>query len=90
MKFFPSVAEQFRAGAFLVRAMRDSTYYRNEARRCRQLARIAKTIDAARRWTEIADDYDQLAISLERSGRPIVQRVPMQQQPAQHQQAEIK
>lgn len=66
--------------------MLDSEYFRDEARRCRELARTAKMIDTARRWVELADEYDQLAVSLERrSNPPPLQRAPMQQQPVQQQ-----
>jgi hypothetical protein len=66
--------------------MADSEYYRTEARRCRRLAGDARTIETARRWFDLADEYDQLAVSLERGGVPPSQGVPMQQQPMQQQQ----
>jgi hypothetical protein len=63
-----------------------SQYYREEARRCRKLAAGALNLESARRWFELADEYDQLAVSLERRGSPPpVQSVRMQQ-PVQEQQ----
>ena len=49
--------------------MPEAGHYRNEARRCRAMARAAKTVLVARRWHELADEYEQLAVSLERNGR---------------------
>jgi hypothetical protein len=71
----------------------NAAYYRGEARRCRARAmmRPARTVAASRRWAELADEYDQLAVALERSGRPHVHHIPMQQpQPVQQQQAKQK
>ena len=70
--------------------MPDSEHYRAEARRCRRLAGDARTIETARRWFELADEYDQLAVFLERTGAsaPPVQRTAMQQQPMLQQQIE--
>ena len=69
----------------------DAAYYRDEARRCRKMARAAKSIVASRRWAELADEYDQLAVSLERGGRPAVRHFPTQQpQPVQQQQSKQK
>ena len=66
-------------------------HYREEARRCRMMARAAKTIAAARRWAELADEYEQLAVALERSGRLGVRRIlPRQPQPVQQQQGKLK
>jgi hypothetical protein len=68
-----------------------AAYYRGEARRCRAMMRTAKTVAGFRRWAELADEYDQLAVALERSGRSQVQHMPMQQpQPVQQQQAKQK
>ena len=51
--------------------MADSeSYYREEARRCRVMARTAKTDAAAWRWAEIADEYEQLAVAGAAVGRP--------------------
>ena len=68
--------------------MTDAAYYRSESRRCRRMASTAKTIMAARRWIELADEYDQLAVSLERGHRPALY-VPIQQ-PIQQQQSRQK
>ena len=49
--------------------MADAAYYRDEARRCRQMAQSARTVAASRRWADLADDYEQLAFLREgRSG----------------------
>jgi hypothetical protein len=64
-------------------------YYRAEAERCRTLARAAHDPVVATRWTRIANDYENLAISLEAAPEPApppVMHVPMQQQPVQQQQ----
>jgi hypothetical protein len=65
-------------------------HYRNEARRCRAMARVAKTVEVARRWHELADEYELLAVALERSGRPSGLHAPMQMQPMQQQQSKAK
>jgi hypothetical protein len=64
-------------------------YYRAEAERCRALARATHDPAAATRWTRIANDYENLAISLEaapEAALPTAVHVPMQQQPVQQQQ----
>jgi hypothetical protein len=73
--------EQFRATGLLRRAMTESEFelYRGEAHRCRMMARTSTTDESSRRWLELADGYDQVAISIERTGREkTVGRAPMQ------------
>jgi hypothetical protein len=77
--------------------MADSaSYYRDEARRCRMMARTAKTGATSRRWAELADEYEQLAVARERGGRPPArgsarsQPQPVQQQPVQQQQSKLR
>jgi hypothetical protein len=67
----------------------DVAYYREEANRCRKLAAASPDSEAAKRWRQLAQDYDQLAEALElgaAGGRAAFQRVPMQQQEIQQQQ----
>jgi hypothetical protein len=66
--------------------MGDVAYYRGEARRCRNLAAAARDSDAKKRWSDLADDYEQLAAKLERRNRPPPPHAPVQQQPMQQQQ----
>ena len=54
------------------------------------MARAAKTVAVARRWHELADEYELLAVALERSGRPARLPAPIQMQPMQQQQAKAK
>jgi len=64
-------------------------YYRAETERCRALAAGAHDPEVAARWLRIAQDYENLAKSLEsapESVPPPVMRVSMQQQPVQQQQ----
>jgi hypothetical protein len=70
--------------------MPEAGHYRNEARRCRAMARTAKTVAVARRWHELADEYEMLAVTLERSGRPPGVHTAMQMQPMQQQQGKAK
>jgi hypothetical protein len=68
-------------------------YYRAEAQRCRELAASTSDAGAAARWMRIAQDYENLAKSLEaapESVPPPVMHVPMQQQPVQQQQTKIE
>jgi hypothetical protein len=67
--------------------MSTSEYYRQEAERCRERALASPNADAARRWPQIADEYDQLANS-SASVAPAQQarRSPMQPQEIQQQQ----
>jgi len=66
------------------------SYYREEARRCRMMARTAKTRTAAGRWAELADEYEQLAVALRRSGRPPALHRALRQQPQAVQQQQSK
>lgn len=68
--------------------MASVAYYRTEAERCRTLAAAATDPSAAARWRRIAQDYENLANSLEAApdSVPPVLHVPMQQQPLQQQQ----
>src|SRR5690349_4995530 len=64
-------------------------YYRAEAERCRALAASTHDPEAAARWRRIAQDYENLAKSLEaapESAPPPIMHIPMQQQPVQQQQ----
>ena len=74
--------------------MASVAYYRTEAERCRALAAAATDPAAADRWRQIAQDYDNLANSLEAAPDsvppPPVLHVPMQQQPVQQQQTKIE
>ena len=61
-------------------------YYRSEAERCRKRAADDPASEAARRWLQLAAEYDQLADALESDGtEPRAQQSPMQQQPMQQQ-----
>ena len=63
-------------------------YYRLEAERCRKRAADDPASESAKRWRQLAAEYDQLADALEaeeEGGPPIAQRAPMQQQPMQQQ-----
>jgi hypothetical protein len=69
--------------------MASVAYYRAEAARCRTLAVGTNDPSAAARWLRIAQDYENLAKSLEAAPEPVpppVMHVPMQQQPVQQQQ----
>jgi hypothetical protein len=73
--------------------MASVAYYRAEAQRCRELAAGTGDSEAAARWMRIAQDYENLAKSLEavpESAMPPVMHVPMQQQPVQQQQTKIE
>jgi len=67
-------------------------YYRREATRCCELAEKSPSSDMARRWREMASEYEKLAESIE--AIPQVTRpglhAPMQHQPLQQQQARQK
>lgn len=68
-------------------------YYRAEAERCRALAAGTRDNAVAARWYRIAQDYENLANSLEAAPDtppPPVMHVPMQQQPVQQQQAKTE
>ncbi len=70
-------------------------YYRSEAERCRKRAADEPTSESARRWLQLAAEYEQLADALEaqdegaqpRVRQPPMQQQPMQQQPMQQQQS---
>jgi hypothetical protein len=71
--------------------MSNATYYRNEAARCRELAAHSPMADMANRWRALAADYDKLAGAIEQGGDLMAaQRVPMQRQPMQQQQAKTE
>jgi hypothetical protein len=42
-------------------------YYREEGRRCRKFAAADPLSTTAKRWLQLAEEYDQLAESVERS-----------------------
>jgi hypothetical protein len=68
-------------------------YYRSEAERCRSRAADDPASESAKRWRQLAAEYDQLADALaaeEEGAPPIAQRAPMQQQPMQQQQSKAK
>jgi hypothetical protein len=56
------------------------------------MARAAKAVAVARRWHELADEYELLAVTLERAGRTPAPgaHTPMQMQPVQQQQSKAK
>jgi hypothetical protein len=65
--------------------MVSADYYRQEARRCRELAAGSPDAEAAKRWRAIAADYEKLAEAMEH--QTLRNRsAPMQQQPMQQQQ----
>jgi hypothetical protein len=72
--------------------MTDATYYRGEARQFRTLARARRNTPSATRWGALADEYEQLAASLERSSSRRIHRMRMPQQPqtVQQQQGRLK
>jgi hypothetical protein len=72
--------------------MSTAGYYRAEAVRCRELAAKSLDADAIKRWLQMAAEYEQLAetmasLSPVSHSAPQMQRVPMQQQEIQQQQA---
>ena len=72
--------------------MSSPEYYRDEALRCRELAAKSRDAEAIKRWLQMALEYEQLAESMASVSRvprgpPRVQRVPMQQQEMQRQNA---
>jgi hypothetical protein len=46
--------------------MTSPIYYRREAERCRRLAHSSKGTEAERRWLALANDYDRIAMELDR------------------------
>jgi hypothetical protein len=71
-------------------------YYRAEAERCRSRAADDPASESAKRWRQLAADYDQLADALESDGtgardqQSPMQQQPMQQQPMQQQQSKAE
>lgn len=69
-------------------------YYRAEAQRCRSRAADDPASESAKRWRQLAAEYDQLADALEpeeeESAPPPAQRAPTQQQPMQQQQSKAE
>jgi hypothetical protein len=75
--------------------MSTSAYYRAEAARCRELATKSQDADAIKRRLQMAAEYEQLAESMASvshitTGPPKMQRMPMQQQEFQQQQAKTE
>jgi hypothetical protein len=67
-------------------------YYRSEAERCRKRAADDPASESAKRWLQLAAEYEQLADALEaeQESAPAVQRSPMQQQSMQQQQSKAE
>jgi hypothetical protein len=67
-------------------------YYRSEADRCRKRAAEDPASESAKRWLQLAAEYEQLADALqaEAEGAPATQRSPMQQQSMQQQQSKAE
>ena len=66
-------------------------YYRSEAERCRRRAADDPASESAKRWLQLAADYEQLAEALESDeAEPRAQPSPMQQQPMQQQQTKAE
>ena len=55
----------------------ESELYRDEARYCRLMARTT-TAESSRRWSEMADEYEQLAVPFERAGHTTDRRGSIQ------------
>ena len=72
--------------------MATAGYYREEAKRCRDLAASAPDARTARRWHRLADEYAVLAeeIDATETGRPAILRTSMQRQAVQQQQSKSK
>ena len=72
--------------------MVSSSYYRDEAERCRKLADAAKDPEVAAQWRKLARDYSALADSLQTAPvlPPPPMHIPMQQQPVQQQQSKTE
>ena len=58
-----------------------SAYYSTEAQRCRELAGKSALIEAARRWLQLATDYESLAQSQD-SAAPSIVRLAAKAMPA--------
>ena len=68
-------------------------YYRSEAERCRKRAADDPASESAKRWLQLAAEYEQLADALETEEdrtQPRAQQQPMQQQPMQQQQSKAE
>lgn len=68
-------------------------YYRTEAERCRKRAADDPASESAKRWLQLAAEYEQLADALEaqdEGAQPVTQRSPMQQQSMQQQQSKAE
>jgi hypothetical protein len=66
-------------------------FYRTEAERCRALAARGGDAAVRRRWHQLADEYDQLARTLERTSQPGVQvQAAAMPQPMQQQQSKAE
>ena len=65
--------------------MVSATYYRREARRCRDLADAHPQSAQAQRWLKIAADYDRLADALEAADKTPSSARAKQQQSQQQQ-----
>ena len=73
--------------------MAGAPYYRSEAERCRKRAADDPASESAKRWLQLAAEYEQLADALEEKeegAQPGVQWAPMQQQPMQQQQSKAE
>jgi hypothetical protein len=71
--------------------MNTPRYYESEAARCRELAARSPGTDAARRWLQLAAEYDDIAATLQTMpDKPGVMHAPMQQQSLQQQQSRKK
>ena len=68
--------------------MASAGYYREEANRCRKLAAGSPDSDAAKRWRQLATEYDDLAEALEASDRLHLQ--PGMMQPGMMQQPQMQ
>ena len=70
-----------------------ASYYKAEAERCRKRAADDPASEMAKRWLQLAAEYEQLAEALNASSddtKPAIQRGPMQQQPMQQQQTKAE
>ena len=70
--------------------MAGAPYYRSEAERCRKRAADDPTSESAKRWLQLAAEYEQLADALESQDESAPQRSPMQQQSMQQQQSKAE
>jgi hypothetical protein len=70
--------------------MAATTDYRDKARRCRKLADAADSLNSARRWSFVADEYDEMAAEVERGEQRRQQRVRLQQPEAPQQLSKVE